>query len=127
VSEVFGIDGQRHAGHDGMDKRCIPLHPLALSNPSSRTKGMEGEPGSDSTFQVFSYPVAEKAALYVTLVDALMEAKERFQLQLRPAEVARHLTVTSVGEEAKAIEALFVWGNVPAFYDPSAPGTTGQH
>jgi hypothetical protein len=50
-----------------------------------------------------------------------MEAKERFQLQLRRAEVALHPTETSVEEVAHAIEALFAWGNVTRFLRPARP------
>ncbi len=87
---------------------------------------MVGESGTETSLRVFAYAVAEKASLYVALVDALMEAKERFQLQLRPAEVARPLVDVEVEEVADALEALFGWGNVTRFYDPAAPETLDQ-
>lgn len=87
---------------------------------------MEGEPGTDTALRVFAYAVYEKAPLYVAVVDALMEAKERFQLQLRPAEVARALEEVTAEEVADALEALFGWGNVSRFYDPAAPATLDQ-
>lgn len=94
---------------------------------------MDGKPGAsttDTALRVFSYAVAEKAPTYVAIVDALMEAKERFQLQLRPAEVARHLADgkkgATVEEITDALEALFAWGNVSRFYDPAAPETLDQ-
>ncbi len=87
---------------------------------------MEGSPASDQGLRAFSYAVAEKAHLYVALVDALMDAKERFQLQLRPAEVAGHLPGASVADVSDALDALFGWGNVTRFYDPAAPETLDQ-
>lgn len=81
--------------------------------------------------RVFAYAVAEKAWLYVPVVDALVAAKERFTLQLRPAEVTRELatagpsTVTEQ-EVAEALEALERWGNVQRFYDTAAPETLNQ-
>jgi len=84
---------------------------------------MEGSPASDQGLRAFSYAVAENAHLYVALVDALMDAKERFQLQLRPAEVAAHLPGASVEDVSDALDALFGWGNVTRFYDPAAPET----
>src|SRR5579884_727543 len=80
----------------------------------------------DTSLKVFSYVIAEKATLYVAVVDALIAAKERFILQLRPAEVARHVAGASAGEVAEALEALEVWGNVTKFYDTSAPETLDQ-
>ena len=87
---------------------------------------MDGEPVVDPGLRVFAYAVAEKAPLYVALVDVLMEAKERFQLQLRPAVAARHLPDATVEEVTDALEALFGWGNVSRFYDPAAPETLDQ-
>lgn len=85
------------------------------------------ESSADTDLRVFAYVVADKAQLYVAIVDALMAAKERFVLQLRPAEVARDL----IGgphptEVADALEALAGWGNVTKFYDTAAPDTLDQ-
>ena len=90
---------------------------------------MDGEPGAsttDAALRVFAYAVAEKSSTYVAVVEALMEAKERFQLQLRPAEVARHLKAATIEEITAALESLFEWGNVSRFYDPAAPETLDQ-
>src|ERR1700730_17193805 len=72
--------------------------------------------------RVFAYAVVEKANLYVAVMDALVASKERFTLQLRPWEVARHLADVSVEDVAAALEALEGWGNVTKFYDTAAPG-----
>lgn len=81
----------------------------------------------DPDLRSFAYTVAEKAALYVAIVEAQMAAKERFTLQLRPAEVARELGGdVDVGEVAAALEALEGWGNVTKFYDTAAPDTLDQ-
>jgi len=81
---------------------------------------------SDPALRVFAYAVAEKAWLYVPVVDALMAAKERFTLQLRPAEVARELPEAGEQAVAEALEALERWGNVQRFYDTAAPETLDQ-
>lgn len=82
------------------------LHPSA-------TKGVV-EP-LDSGLRVFTYAVAEKANLYVAIVDVLTAAKERFTLQLRPAEVARELDGDrSGGEVADALAALEGWATSPS-------------
>jgi uncharacterized protein (TIGR02677 family) len=82
----------------------------------------------DAALRVFSYTVAEKATTYMAVVDALVDAKERFQLQLRPGELIRDLTDTAVTVEevTDALESLFGWGNVSRFYDPGAPETLDQ-
>ena len=86
----------------------------------------EPSPPPDPRLKVFSYAVAEKATLYLAVVDAMVSAKERFTLQLRPAEVARQLAGVAAGEVADALEALESWGNVTKFYDTSAPETLDQ-
>ncbi len=81
---------------------------------------------ADENLRVFTYAVVEKAELYVSVVDVLVEAKERFTLQLRPAEVARQLPDVSVGDIAEALEVLEGWGNVTKFYDTAAPETLDE-
>ncbi len=102
-------------------------HRLATTGTVELERGAESAAVTDAALRVFAYAVAEKSDVYTAIVDALMEAKERFQLQLRPPELARflhgRLTVEEVGE---ALEALFVWGNVSRFYDPAAPETLDQ-
>ena len=92
---------------------------------------MEGD-----ALRVFSYAVAEKADVYVAIVDALIVAKERFQLQVRPVELIRQLaelpdptaagSVPTVEDVTAALESLYDWGNVSRFYDPAAPETLDQ-
>lgn len=83
-------------------------------------------PPPDPRIKVFSYAVADKADLYLAVVDALVTAKKRFTLQLRPGEVARQLVGVTAAEVADALEALEIWGNVTKFYDTSAPETLDQ-
>jgi uncharacterized protein (TIGR02677 family) len=80
--------------------------------------------GSD--LHVFTYAVAEKAALYVAVLDALVDAKVRFRLQLRPAEAARELPGVEEVEAAEALERLAGWGNVSRIYDTTAPETLDE-
>ena len=86
----------------------------------------EPSPPPGQRLKVFSYAVADKADLYLAVVDVLVTAKERFTLQLRPAEVARQLASVAPGEVTDALEALESWGNVTKFYDTSAPETLDQ-
>ncbi len=100
-----------------------------LSHPSTTTRGVQDESATSTAataLKVFAYAVAEKSEMYVRIVDALMDAKERFVLQLRPAEVARHLADLAAEEVAYALDALFGWGNVSRLYDPAAPETLDQ-
>jgi uncharacterized protein (TIGR02677 family) len=83
-------------------------------------------PSGDLGLRVFTYAVVEKAQLYVAVVDALVAAKERFTLQLRPGELAQQLPDVTVGEIADALEALEGWGNVTKFYDTAAPETLDE-
>jgi uncharacterized protein (TIGR02677 family) len=84
----------------------------------------------DSPFRVFAYVVAERADLYVEVVTALVAAKERFRLQLRPADVVAELAATGTmrdpDEARSALEALAEWGNVSKFYDSAAPETLDE-
>jgi uncharacterized protein (TIGR02677 family) len=72
--------------------------------------------------RVFAYTVAERADLYMRVVDGLVAAKERFRLQLRPAEVAAELGDGTGPDDIRgALEQLAEWGNVTRFYDSAAP------
>jgi uncharacterized protein (TIGR02677 family) len=103
-------------------------HPFGTTWDMDREPSVDGGAVDDPALRVFAYAVAEKAEKYVAIVDALMEAKERFQLQLRPAELVRHLVCPefTVEEVAGALDALHGWGNVSRFYDPAAPETLDQ-
>jgi uncharacterized protein (TIGR02677 family) len=87
---------------------------------------MTDRPATDLDLRVFTYAIAEKADLYVPVVEALVTAKERFVLQLRPGEVAQQLPGVHTEEVAAALEALAGWGNVTKFYDTTAPETLDQ-
>jgi hypothetical protein len=87
----------------------------------------EPPPSGELGLRVFTYAVVvEKAGLYVAVVDALVAAKERFTLQLRPGELVQQLPEVTVGEIADALEALEGWGNVTKFYDTAAPETLDE-
>jgi uncharacterized protein (TIGR02677 family) len=81
---------------------------------------------ADRSLRVFTYAVVEKVDLYVSVVEVLVDAKERFSLQLRPGEVAQHLPDVAVGDIAEALETLEGWGNVTKFYDTAAPETLDE-
>lgn len=82
---------------------------------------------AESPYRVFSYVLAERADLYLEVVDALVAGKDRFRLQLRPADVVRELASSDRQREEdevrSALEALAEWGNVSRFYDSAAPET----
>ena len=109
---------------------CQPVHErvTAVGYNYRVDQEPDGARGAEVALRVFSYAVADKAGMYVAVVDALMEAKERFRLQLRPGELVRHLAdpAITVEEVSDALEALCAWGNVSRFYDPAAPETLDQ-
>jgi hypothetical protein len=78
-------------------------------------------PPEESPCRVFAYALADRAELYLDVVGALVAAKDRFRLQLRPGDVVRELA--SAGRQREqdevlsALEALAQWGNVSRFYD----------
>jgi uncharacterized protein (TIGR02677 family) len=85
--------------------------------------------GPQSPTRVFAYAVAERAELYLRVVDALVAAKERFRLQLRPAEVVDELAAEprpTPDEVRSALEQLADWGNVTRFYDSAAPESLAE-
>lgn len=91
-----------------------------------------GEPTSSKEFQrdselrVFAHALSEKADLYLVVLDVIVAAKERFRLQLRPAEIARHLAGVDETEVAEALDRLEQWGNLTRFYDTAAPETLDE-
>jgi hypothetical protein len=86
-----------------------------------------GAPASEGAgLRVFTYAVAEKAQLYVAMLDILVAAKERFRLQLRPSEVACELVGFDEAEVADALERLVEWGNLSHTYDTAAPETLDE-
>ncbi|HVX22246.1 MAG TPA: TIGR02677 family protein [Acidimicrobiales bacterium] len=103
-----------------------PPDPTAVRGQPAPASSVPDGSAGDPTLRVFAYAVADKAWLYVSVVDALMAAKERFTLQLRPAEVARVVPEAGEHEVAGALEALERWGNVQRFYDTAAPETLDQ-
>ena len=76
--------------------------------------------------RVFAYAVYEKAEVYLAILDVIVAAKDRFRLQLRPAEIARHLTGIEEPEVADALDRLESWGNLTRFYDTAAPETLAE-
>jgi uncharacterized protein (TIGR02677 family) len=86
----------------------------------------DGESAGGPGLRVFAYAVYEKAELYIAVLDALVGAKERFRLQLRPAEVARELPGVEEAEVAEALERLAGWGNLSRIYDTAAPETLDE-
>jgi uncharacterized protein (TIGR02677 family) len=86
----------------------------------------DGESAEGAGLRAFAYAVYEKAPLYIAVVEALVAAKERFRLQLRPVEVARDLSGVDESEVADALERLAGWGNLSRIYDTAAPETLDE-
>ncbi|MDY7106745.1 MAG: TIGR02677 family protein [Actinomycetota bacterium] len=104
---------------------------LGGATPPTREEATPNDVVADgSPYRVFAYVLAERAGLYVDVVDALVAAKDRFRLQLRPADVARELAAAGRArpedEVLSALEALAEWGNVSRFYDSAAPETLSE-
>jgi uncharacterized protein (TIGR02677 family) len=113
-----------------------PLRTIVLVAENPDDEPHHGGPAAQSTeaegspYRVFAYVLGERAELYLDVVDALVAAKDRFRLQLRPGEVVRELT--SAGRHhpeddvRSSLEALAEWGNVSRFYDSVAPETLAE-
>src|SRR3954468_6304752 len=84
----------------------------------------------DSHLEVFAYAVAEKSGQYVAVVEALVASRERFRLQLRPAEVTADVRAGGMeldqDQVSVLLEQLADWGNVSRFYDSAAPETLAE-
>lgn len=84
----------------------------------------------DARLRVFAYAVAEKADVYLAIVDAMAAGAERFRLQQRPREIRRDLAATGVvlsdDEVLAALEQLHGWGNVTRLFDPTAAETLAE-
>lgn len=81
--------------------------------------------GTTGKLTAFAYLNAENAELYMCIMRAFAEARERFVLHLRPPDVAR--AVTAAGLDPGAVEAalrqLAEWGNLRAHPDTAAVAT----
>jgi len=95
------------------------------TDPADRADTRDGraEDAHDPDLRVFSYALSEKSPLYVAVLESMFAGKERFHLQLRPAEVALDVPGASEEEVATALERLETWGNLTRFYDTAAPET----
>lgn len=83
-----------------------------------------GEEWDPDGLAVFAYAIRRKAPMYVTLVEGLVAARERFRLQLRPVELARECgDEWTASEVDAALEQLYHWGNVTRFFDATAAET----
>jgi uncharacterized protein (TIGR02677 family) len=86
---------------------------------------------SSGKLQAFAYLTAENAWLYRAIMRSFTEARERFVLHLRPADVARALRERGVDvEPAAAVDAalqkLCEWGNLQAHPDTADVATVQE-
>ena len=81
-----------------------------------------------SRARVFSYVTSEKAALYAGVMRAFMEARERFELHLRPGDVQEilHAHAASLPDGPSldaALSQLCDWGNLECHPDTADVAT----
>lgn len=84
----------------------------------------------DARLRVFAYAVAEKADVYLAIIDVMAAGAERFRLQQRPREIRRDLAagglVLSDDEVLAALDQLHGWGNLTRLFDPTAAETLAE-
>ena len=80
---------------------------------------------SSGKLQAFAYLTVENAALYRAIMGSFTEARERFVLHLRPADIAR--AVREGGHDGApidlALQQLCAWGNLQAHPDTAEVAT----
>jgi uncharacterized protein (TIGR02677 family) len=84
---------------------------------------------SDPSFKPFRYLVAENADLYRAIMRAFVEAREHYQLHLRPEEVATALASDGPavdGDLEGCITQLCEWGNLDKHTDTSEVRTVEE-
>ncbi|HEX4458217.1 MAG TPA: TIGR02677 family protein [Polyangia bacterium] len=89
---------------------------------------------SSDRLRIFSYVVAENAALYRSIMRVFMDAKEDFRIHLRPQEVLAALDGEPLNRSASdplkavrdALSALYAWGNLHEDTDASDVATVEE-
>lgn len=81
-------------------------------------------PELDGRLAIFRYVAAEKAGLYRALMGVFVQARERFALHLRPAEVQAALGM-SEGVDAELLK-LVEWGNLESHPDTAEVSTVEE-
>jgi uncharacterized protein (TIGR02677 family) len=79
----------------------------------------------DGLLTVLAYAVAPSADLYVAVMDAAVDARDRFRLQLRPADIAAALTIDR-NTAAGALSYLADHGALHRTYDASEAETLAE-
>lgn len=79
----------------------------------------------DGLLAVVAYAVAPNAELYVAVMEAAVEARDRFRLQLRPAEIAAELNIDR-DTAAGALDFLADHGALHRTYDASEAETLNE-
>jgi len=85
---------------------------------------------ADARLRVFAYAVADKADVYLAIIDAMAAATERFRLQQRPREIRRDLADAGLlleeAELSAALDQLWSWGNLARLFDPTSAETLSE-
>lgn len=83
---------------------------------------------SPAKLPAFSYLTAENAALYRAIMRSFVEARERFVLHLRPADVLRAVRENGLDPAAvdAALQKLCEWGNLQSHLDTADVATVEE-
>jgi uncharacterized protein (TIGR02677 family) len=92
---------------------------------TDQPQGSDDGPAPDSILNVLSYAVAPNADLYVAVMEAAVEARDRFRLQLRPAEIAADLGIDR-DAAATALDFLAAHNALHRTYDASEAETLSE-
>jgi uncharacterized protein (TIGR02677 family) len=87
---------------------------------------MTDEGPFDGLLSVLSYATAPTAELYVAVMDAALDARDKFRLQLRPSDVASAVGVDR-DAAAAALNYLADHGVLHRTYDPSEAETLAEY
>jgi uncharacterized protein (TIGR02677 family) len=106
-----------------------------LQNNRVNASDPPGEAGREESHQVFHYLAAPKAAAYRAILRHFVAAKERFEIALRPAEIAarldgaadRHFDGATEDEVSACLASLCEWGNLGATRDVVSARTIEEY
>lgn len=106
------------------------------ANPQDQgAGGSPGDPSREKAHQVFHHLAAPKAEAYRAILRLFIAAKQRFEVALRPAEIAasldgaveRHFDGAAEAGVSACLEALCEWGNLSATRDVVSARTIEEY
>jgi len=102
----------------------MPAQPMFVGNSDLNR--------SEGRLKAFAYVVADKAMQYRAVMHVFIEAKARFSLHLRPAEILAAIEPKSLPEPldeaslAALLDQLCEWGNLQSFQDTADVATVEE-